>query len=86
MNKNKGNILLPVVIVALVGFTVFGGLILRQRLTPTTPSTTFDTQTQQLSQQGSGDDVTSIENDLSDTDLSDLDKELKDIDKELSAQ
>lgn len=43
-----------------------------------------DTQTQRLSTQSPSDEISALEKDILDTDLSDIDKELQDIEAELS--
>lgn len=87
--RNKGNIVLPALII--VALVIVLAVVVAQRgilkpLIPTaTPLVSDDTQTQQLSQQGTSDEPAAIEQDLNDTDLSDLDKELSDIESELSS-
>ena len=44
-----------------------------------------DEHTQNLQTQGGGDDLSSIEQDIQDTDLDDLDKELSDIEAQLNS-
>ena len=47
------------------------------------PKTTFESDIEELEMQSDSDDVDAIEQDLMQTDLSDVDQELQDIDREL---
>ncbi|HUV42962.1 MAG TPA: hypothetical protein VMY36_03640 [Patescibacteria group bacterium] len=50
-----------------------------------TPSPATESETASLEKQGTSDEISEIEADLSKTDLSDLDKELTDIEEELTS-
>ncbi|OGM20594.1 hypothetical protein A2714_02765 [Candidatus Woesebacteria bacterium RIFCSPHIGHO2_01_FULL_38_9] len=70
---------LLVVALAYMGFTLYN-----QRMTPKTSTTTYEKELQQMQNQSQSDGVDDIEKDLTETDLSDIDKELQDIETELN--
>jgi len=82
--KSVGPLVAVIIILALI---VVGGLyFLKQRSSQNTyvpPAETGDAVTASLRQQGSSDDLNTIEADLNATDLDNLDADLVNIDKEL---
>ena len=81
-NFFKGNNLL----ITLAGFLVIAlGIMAYVTYNMKPDNVITDTQTVTLMQQSEDDETESIEKDLNDTGLDDMDKELDDIDKELSS-
>lgn len=79
VNKNTTLLLSAVVLVLVV---IMGYVTYTRRASVSKPK--VDSSIQKLQEQSSSTEVSSIEKDILDTDLSDLDKELEDIEQELN--
>ncbi len=78
-------VIIIVLVLTLGGFYFYGDQLNRKNevMTPEEIVNTSDEATLNLKQQGTSDEINSIETDLNATDLNNLDKELQDIDNEL---
>ncbi len=82
-NKSSIGVVVGIVVVLLIlaGFVYYARQSQQQREVPPLQSTDI----QALQTQGTSDEVVAIEQDLTATDLNDIDEELNDIDRELQA-
>ena len=82
-NKSRIGVVVGIVVVLLIlaGFVYYARQSQQQREVPPLQSTDI----QALQTQGTSDEVVAIEQDLTATDLNDIDEELNDIDRELQA-
>lgn len=72
-----------IIVILVIGGLYFWGKQINDAQTPEEIATQSDPQTQSLKQQGSSDDIESIENDLEATQLNNLDAELEDMEQEM---
>lgn len=79
--KEKTNFILLLAIA--IGVVIFFIYAIRYQTTPK-KEVLFEKEIQNLKTQSQSDEVETIEKDLEETDLSDIDKELQDIEKELN--
>jgi predicted negative regulator of RcsB-dependent stress response len=82
MHKNKLLLLIGVLVIVL-GIT--GYILYSKTKTPVNQTQPSDSQSVKFEQQSSSDDTSSIEKDLNNTDLDDIDKESKSIQTEINS-
>lgn len=84
--KSIGSLIGIIIIIAIIviGGLYFWGKQINDAQTPEEIMNQPDPQAQSLREQGSSDDIQSIENDLEATQLNNLDAELEDIEQELA--